>query len=183
MSAAGPISPETSFPPAWGKVSVQAPAAEADPQGGAPAPACRRFISQIEGAFTSPSLSSLVSVCAWLRMEVGEFLAQSEAHRPPYPGTTNRLSMRSKPEFLSLRAHIFLIRGQRCCAASSSTTPRRTGSEPIAHEAKRCYLWASEGSVHGAEVAGERNVLEAGDSLHFQSTKIHSLLEPQGHPG
>ena len=34
-------------------------------------------------------------------------------------------------------------------------------------------FYVLEGSVT-VEVAGERNVLEAGDSLHFQSTKIHS---------
>lgn len=128
------------------------------------------FISQIERGITSPSLSSLVSVARVLRMEVGEFLAQPKPdgpltrhdERPVYAVSPNSLSyerISSSFEGSILRSVII-------------HEPPGHRSEPIAHEGEEMF-YVLEGSVT-VEVAGERNVLEAGDSLHFQSSKIHS---------
>jgi len=128
------------------------------------------FISQIERGITSPSLSSLVSVARVLRMEVGEFLAQPKPQgpitrhhqRPVYAVSPNSLAyerISSSFEGSVLRSVII-------------HEPPGHRSEPIAHEGEEMF-YVLEGSVT-VEVAGERNVLEAGDSLHFQSSKIHS---------
>lgn len=128
------------------------------------------FISQIERGITSPSLSSLVSVARVLRMEVSEFLAQPKPQgpitrhhqRPVYAVSPNSLAyerISSSFEGSILRSVII-------------HEPPGHRSEPIAHEGEEMF-YVLEGSVT-VEVAGERNVLEAGDSLHFQSSKIHS---------
>ncbi|MGY6710167.1 MAG: cupin domain-containing protein [Rhizobiaceae bacterium] len=128
------------------------------------------FISQIERGITSPSLSSLVSVARVLRMEVGEFLAQPKPEgpvtrhdeRPVYAVSPNSLTyerISSSFEGSVLRSVII-------------HEPPGHRSEPIAHEGEEMF-YVLEGSVT-VEVAGERNVLKGGDSLHFQSTKIHS---------
>ena len=45
-------------------------------------------------------------------------------------------------------------------------------SEPIAHEGEEIFF-VLDGALT-VEVDGERVVLEAGDSIHFQSTRVHS---------
>lgn len=128
------------------------------------------FISQIERGITSPSLSSLVSVARVLHMEVGELLAQPKPQgpltrhdeRPVYAVSPNSLAyerISSSFEGSVLRSVII-------------HEPPGHRSEPIAHEGEEMF-YVLEGAVT-VEVAGERNVLETGDSLHFQSTKIHS---------
>ncbi|NMG39621.1 cupin domain-containing protein [Chelativorans sp. ZYF759] len=128
------------------------------------------FISQIERGITSPSLSSLVSVARVLRMDVGQLLAQPKPEgpvtrhdeRPVYAVSPNSLTyerLSSSFEGSTLRSVII-------------HEPPGHRSEPIAHEGEEMF-YVLEGAVT-VEVAGERSVLEAGDSLHFQSTKIHS---------
>lgn len=136
------------------------------------------FISQIERGITSPSLSSLVSVARVLRMEVGELLAQPKPQgpltrhdeRPVYAVSPNSLAyerISSSFEGSVLRSVII-------------HEPPGHRSEPIAHEGEEMF-YVLEGAVT-VEVAGERNVLETGDSLHFQSTKIHSCWNHTGRP-
>lgn len=128
------------------------------------------FISQIERGITSPSLSSLVSVARVLRMEVSELLAQPKPQgpltrhdeRPVYAVSPNSLAYeRISSSFEGSVLRSVLIH-----------EPPGHRSEPIAHEGEEMF-YVLEGAVT-VEVAGERNVLETGDSLHFQSTKIHS---------
>jgi transcriptional regulator with XRE-family HTH domain len=136
------------------------------------------FISQIERGITSPSLSSLVSVARVLDMEVGEFLAQPKPEgsitrhdqRPVYAISPNSLTyerLSSSFEGSILRSVII-------------HEPPGHRSEPIAHEGEEMF-YVLDGSVT-IEVAGERSVLEVGDSLHFQSTKIHSSWNHTNRP-
>lgn len=128
------------------------------------------FISQIERGITSPSLSSLVSVARVLGTEVGAFLSQPKPEgpltrhdkRPLYAVSANSLSYeRVSASFEGSVLHSVIIH-----------EPPGHRSEPIAHEGEELF-YVIDGSVT-VELAGERNVLERGDTLHFQSTKIHS---------
>lgn len=128
------------------------------------------FISQIERGITAPSLSSLVSVSRVLGMEVGEFLTQPRSdgaltrqdQRPVYAVSPNSLTYeRISSAFPGNVLRSVIIH-----------EPPGHRSEPIAHEGEEMF-YLLEGAVT-VEVAGERTVLEAGDSLHFASTKIHS---------
>jgi transcriptional regulator with XRE-family HTH domain len=128
------------------------------------------FISQIERGITSPSLSSLVSVSRVLRTEVGEFLSQPRAdgpitrhdQRPVYAVSPNSVTYeRISTSFAGNVLRSVIIH-----------EPPGHRSEPIAHEGEEMF-YVLEGAVT-VEVADERTVLEAGDSLHFPSTKTHS---------
>lgn len=128
------------------------------------------FISQIERGITAPSLSSLVSVSRVLGMEVGEFLTQPRSlggitrhdQRLVYAVSANSLAYeRISSTFPGNVLRSVIIH-----------EPPGHRSEPIAHEGDEMF-YVLEGSLT-VEVAGERTVLEEGDSLHFASTKIHS---------
>lgn len=128
------------------------------------------FISQIERGITAPSLSSLVSVARVLNMDVGAVLSQPRAEggitrhdeRPVYAVSPGSLTYeRISASFPGNVLRSVLIH-----------EPPGHRSEPIAHEGEEMF-YVLDGAVT-IEVAGERNVLEAGDSLHFPSTRIHS---------
>ena len=136
------------------------------------------FISQIERGITSPSLSSLVSVARVLGMEVGELLAQPKSEgpvtrhleRPVYAVSPNSLTYeRLSSSFAGNVLRSVIIH-----------EPPGHRSEPIAHEGEEMF-YVLEGAVT-VEIAGERNLLEAGDSLHFQSTRIHSCWNHTDRP-
>jgi transcriptional regulator with XRE-family HTH domain len=128
------------------------------------------FISQIERGITSPSLSSLVSVARVLHMEVGELLAQPKPQGPLTRHDERRVYAVS-PNSLAYERISSSFEGSVLRSVIIHEPPGHR-SEPIAHEGEEMF-YVLEGAVT-VEVAGERNVLETGDSLHFQSTKIHS---------
>lgn len=128
------------------------------------------FISQIERGIAAPSLSSLVSVSRVLGVEVGEFLAQPRGdisftrhqQRAVYAIGANSLSYERVSSSFSgniLRSVII-------------HEPPGHRDEPIAHEGEEMF-YVLEGTVT-VEVQGEPTVLQVGDSIHFQSAKMHS---------
>lgn len=128
------------------------------------------FISQIERGIAAPSLSSLVSVSRVLGVEVSEFLAQPRGdipltrhdQRPVYAISPNSLSYeRLSSSFPGNVLRSVIIH-----------EPPGHRSEPIAHEGEEMF-YVLEGMVT-VEVNGEPTILDAGDSIHFSSTKIHS---------
>lgn len=136
------------------------------------------FISQIERGITAPSLSSLVSVSRVLGVEVSEFLAQPRGdipltrhdQRPVYAISPNSLSYeRLSSSFPGNVLRSVIIH-----------EPPGHRSEPIAHEGEEMF-YVLEGTVT-VEVDGEPTVLEAGDSLHFSSTKTHSTWNHASRP-
>lgn len=128
------------------------------------------FISQIERGLTTPSLSSLVAVARVLQSHVSEFLAQPEvatpltrqSERPHYAVGSNSLTYeRLSTSFPGNVLRSLIIH-----------EPPGYRSEPIAHEGEEIfYVLAGELTV---EVDGLGTVLVAGDSIHFQSTQVHS---------
>lgn len=128
------------------------------------------FISQIERGIAAPSLSSLVSVSRVLGVEVGEFLAQPlgdisftrHQQRAVYAIGPNSLSYERVSSSFSgniLRSVII-------------HEPPGHRDEPIAHDGEEMF-YVLEGTVT-VEVQGEPTVLQAGDSIHFPSSKMHS---------
>jgi transcriptional regulator with XRE-family HTH domain len=136
------------------------------------------FISQIERGITVPSLSSLVSVSRVLGTEVSEFLAQPKGDKPltrhdarqVYAVSGNSLSYeRISSSFPGNILRSVIIH-----------EPPGHRSEPIAHDGEE-MMFVLEGSIT-VEIDGERTVLDAGDSIHFPSTKTHSTWNHSDSP-
>ncbi len=128
------------------------------------------FISQIERAITTPSLSSLVGVARALGMQVGDFLKQPDGAEP--------LTRRAERQRYAIGRNALSY--ERLSASFPGSVLRSVliheppghRSEPIAHEGEELFF-ILEGALT-VEVEGRRTVLRAGDSIHFPSTKIHS---------
>jgi transcriptional regulator with XRE-family HTH domain len=128
------------------------------------------FISQIERGITTPSLSSLVSVAKVLGAHVSDFLSQPKvtvpmtrhAERPHYAiGVGSFTYERLSSSFPGNVLRSVIIH-----------EPPGYRSEPIAHEGEEIFF-VLDGALT-VEVDEERVVLEEGDSIHFQSTRVHS---------
>lgn len=127
------------------------------------------FISQIERDITVPSLTSLINVCRVLKSAVGEFLTQPSGdkpvtrhdQRPIYALGSNAITYeRLSASFPGnvLRSVIF-------------HEPPGFRSEPMAHEGEEIFFILEGGLT--IEIDGERTILDAGDSIHFPSTRTH----------
>jgi transcriptional regulator with XRE-family HTH domain len=136
------------------------------------------FISQIERGITTPSLSSLVSVARVLKTHVSAFLSQPKVtapmtrhdQRPHYAiGGNSLVYERLSTSFPGNVLRSVIIH-----------EPPGYRSEPIAHEGEEIF-YVLEGGIT-VEIEGEINILEAGDSLHFPSTRIHSSWNHTGLP-
>ena len=128
------------------------------------------FISQVERGLTSPSLASLVGLAEVLEMPIGEFLKQ-----PAIDGNTTRGSGRD----------VFSVPGADASYERVSTTfpgsilhsvivyePPGHRSEPISHRGEEMF-YMLEGEIT-VEIEGQREVLCQGDTIHFDSTRVHS---------
>lgn len=127
------------------------------------------FISQIERDITIPSVTSLINVCRVLKSQVGDFLQQPSGdkpvtrrdQRPVYAVGSNAITYeRLSASFPGnvLRSVIF-------------HEPPGFRSEPMAHEGEEIFF-ILEGELT-IEIDGERATLQAGDSVHFPSTRTH----------
>ncbi|MDW6022600.1 XRE family transcriptional regulator [Mesorhizobium sp. BAC0120] len=127
------------------------------------------FISQIERGITIPSLTSLINVCHVLKSEVGDFLTQPRGDMP-----VTRHDQRSVYALGS-----DAITYERLSASFPGNVLRSVifheppgfRSEPMAHEGEEMFF-ILEGALT-IEIDGERTILEAGDSVHFPSTRTH----------
>lgn len=128
------------------------------------------FISQIERGIAAPSLSSLASVARVLGTDVREFLVQPSgehsstrrSERPVYAIGENSLTY----ERLSASFPGNVLR------SVIVHEPPGHWSPPIAHEGEEIFFILAGALT--VEVEGQRTVLEAGDSIHFASTRKHS---------
>ncbi len=128
------------------------------------------FISQIERGITMPSITSLIAVARDLDVHVSYFLAQPKATAP-----TTRHDQR-----LHYAVGSSSVTYERLSSSFPGNVLRSVliheppgyRSEPIAHEGEEMFFMV-DGSIT-VEVEGERFLLEAGDSLHFPSMRVHS---------
>lgn len=139
------------------------------------------FISQIERGITVPSLTSLIAVCRTLRVEAGSFLNPPKVatpftrreHRPIY-GLGQQGGNAVSYERLSASFPGNVLR------STIIHEPPGHRSEPMSHEGEEIFF-----ILKGAltlEVDGEPMVLEAGDSAHFPSLRVHTMWNHTGEP-
>ncbi|KRB61151.1 hypothetical protein ASE04_22535 [Rhizobium sp. Root708] len=130
------------------------------------------FISQIERGITVPSLTSLVSVCRVLKVDVGSFFKSPRVDAP----VTRR---ETRPVYALGGTPGNSVTYERLSASFPGNILRSTliheppgfRSEPMSHEGEEIFFIV-EGSLT-LEVDGERTILEAGDSAHFPSSRTH----------
>lgn len=136
------------------------------------------FISQVERAITTPSLSSLVSICKVLKTDVGTYLQQprntqrisrngqrvvySLLGTPSQTGTSPVTYERVSSNFPGRRMHSVLM-----------NIPAGYRSETIAHDGEE-MLYVLSGEVTSI-VEDNHVILQAGDAEHFSSLRAHSV--------
>lgn len=128
------------------------------------------FISQIERGITSPSLSSLVAVSHVLKVDVGEFLSQPRGDEPLT--RHDRRTVYAISENSVTYERVSTAFPGNLLRSVIIHEPPGHRSEPIAHEGEE-MMFVLEGAIT-VEINGERNILEANDSIHFRSSRIHS---------
>ena len=128
------------------------------------------FISQVERGLTSPSLTSLTAIANFLRSDVTNFLSQPKSkssitrneERDVYTINKNGLQYErlsdSFPGHTLNSVIIHEMPGHR--------------TESISHEGEE-FFFILEGAIT-IYIDGVVNILEAGDSLHFDSSRSHS---------
>ena len=136
------------------------------------------FISQVERDLTSPSLSSLASISEVLQTPIGTFLAQPEAE-----GSTTRNSRRATYSIdaagLSYERLSTTFPGSTLCSVIIHEPPGHR-SEPISHRGEEMFFVLS-GEI-SVEIEGVVEILQAGDSIHFDSRRVHSTWNHTDRP-
>jgi len=128
------------------------------------------FISQVERGLTSPSLTSLTAIANFLRSDVTNFLSQPKSkssitrHQERDVYTINKNGLQYERLSDSFPGHtlnsviIHEMPGHR--------------TESISHEGEE-FFFTLEGAIT-IYIDDVVNILEAGDSLHFDSSRSHS---------
>lgn len=129
------------------------------------------FISQVERGLTAPSLSSLVSISHVLGTEISTFLEQPRADRS-FTRHDQRQTYRIEGHTLTYERVSSSFPGQKVHSVIINMPPGYR-SEPIAHEGEELEF-VLDGSVT-SELEGETVVLQAGDSVHYPSSRRHAL--------
>lgn len=135
------------------------------------------FISQVERDLTAPSLGSLVSIAEVLDTPIGHFLEQPkgtadltrEAARRQYavPGAMP-VYERLSTKFDGSRLHSVIVH-----------EPPGHRGEPISHRGEEMF-YMLDGEIT-VEIEGKREVLRKGDSIHFNSQRVHSTWNHTDH--
>mgnify|MGYP006092853159 CR=1 FL=1 len=127
------------------------------------------FISQIERDLTAPSLSTLVAISEVLKTPVSKFLSipasegmSRQVSRATYsiPGAEKSFE-RLSSSFPNSRINSVIVH-----------EPPGYRSEPISHKGEEIF-YILEGEIT-VEIEGEVTILLRGDSIHFDSNRVHS---------
>lgn len=128
------------------------------------------FISQVERGLSAPSLASLAAIAEALDRPIGEFLLQ-----PQIAGDTTRQGARV-PYRVDATGNAY----ERLSTTFPGSVLRSVivheppghRIEPISHRGEELFfMLAGEVTV---EIEGEAEILRTGDSIHFDSTRVHS---------
>lgn len=129
------------------------------------------FISQVERGLTAPSLGSLVSISEALKTPVSAFLTQPPANEAATRGSTRATYSVAGAEVAYERLSTTFPKSQLHSVIVHEPPGHR--SEPISHRGEEMfYIIAGEVTV---EIEGQADVLRQGDSIHFDSTRIHAV--------
>lgn len=128
------------------------------------------FISQVERNLTAPSLGSLVSISEVLQTPISQFLEQPrgtedltrESGRRQYavPGAMP-VYERLSTKFEGSKLHSVIVH-----------EPPGHRGEPISHRGEEMF-YMLDGEIT-VEIEGKREILRKGDSIHFDSHRVHS---------
>lgn len=129
------------------------------------------FISQVERGITAPSLSSLVSLSKVLRVDISYFLTQPRAEHSFTRHNQRPVYSVDARSGLSYERVSSAFEGQVMHSVVVHQPPGYH-SEPITHEGEE-MIFILEGEVT-SEFDGEQFILQAGDSVHYPSSKRHS---------
>lgn len=128
------------------------------------------FISQVERGLAAPSLSSLTAIARVLDLDPSALFEQ-----PPVPGATTRHGDRPRyglaPDRMSYERISSTFPGNVLRAVLIHEAPGHR-SEPISHEGEELFFVLSGALT--VELEGVCHRLEAGDSIHFASSRVHS---------
>ncbi len=129
------------------------------------------FISQIERGITVPSLVSLVAVCRALQVEISDFLKQPAGN--PVTRHDNRQVYGLARDGQSAVTYERLSASFPGNVLHSTLIHEPPGfrSEPMSHEGEEIFFIV-KGELT-LELDGERMILQAGDTVHFPSTRTH----------
>jgi len=129
------------------------------------------FISQVERGITTPSLASLVSLAEVLEADITDFLQQA----PKKVQTTHKLSRlaysvpgadvsyeRLSTTFKGSTLHSLIVH-----------EPPGHRAEPISHRGEEMFFLI-DGEIT-VEIEGDIEILKKGDSIHFDSRRVHSI--------
>lgn len=128
------------------------------------------FISQVERGITAPSLGSLVSIANALQKPLSHFL-QQPARASEMTRRDDRISYKVGGGSLSYERLSANFPGSTLRSVIVHEPPGHR-AEPISHEGEEMFF-----VLHGeitVELEGRQTVLGSGDSIHFDSRKIHS---------
>ena len=128
------------------------------------------FISQVERGLTSPSLASLASLAAVLETSISEFLEQ-----PSSKMTTRRSSRESYSVGSGTISYERISTRFKNSKLHSVITHELPGyqSEPASHVGEELfYVISGELTV---EIEDELHLLREGDTIHFDSRRLHAL--------
>lgn len=128
------------------------------------------FISQVERGITAPSLASLVSIAEVLQTPLSAFLQHPEqmnaathkSSRAAYSVAGAEVSYeRLSTTFAGSQLHSVIV-----------NEPPGFRGEPISHRGEEMF-YIIDGEIT-VEIEGDVEILRKGDSMHFDSSRIHS---------
>lgn len=128
------------------------------------------FISQVERGLTAPSLGSLASISEVLGTNISSFLQQPRSNeqttrgvnRPNYSvGNADVSYERLSTTFEDSKLHSVIVH-----------EPPGHRAEPISHRGEEMFF-ILDGEI-SVEIEGVTETLRKGDSIHFDSHRVHS---------
>lgn len=128
------------------------------------------FISQVERGITAPSLGSLVSIANVLQKPLSQFLEQ-QASGTELTRQNDRVSYNVVGGGLSYERLSANFPGSTLRSVIVHEPPGHR-VEPISHRGEEMFF-VLKGEIT-VELEGNRTVLSSGDSIHFDSRKVHS---------
>ena len=128
------------------------------------------FISQVERGLTSPSLTSLTAIAHFLKSDVSNFLSQ--------PKSKSSITRHKDRDIYTINNNGLLYErlsdsfpGHTLNSVIIHELPGHR-TESVSHEGEE-FFYILEGAIT-IYIDGKENILETGDSLHFDSSKSHS---------
>ncbi|MEP2785037.1 MAG: XRE family transcriptional regulator [Pseudoruegeria sp.] len=128
------------------------------------------FISQVERGLSAPSLSSLASIAKALDAEISHFMPQpSGAQQTTH--SASRLAYSVAGSGVSYERLSTTFGGSHLHSVIVHEPPGHR-LEPISHDGEEMF-YIIDGEIT-VEIEGTAEVLGQGDSMHFDSRRVHS---------